>query len=182
MNERTHSEVSLEDRGWLQQIAEAAAAVKRLADHFDDQGVRERHQSGPGFDEGQLRVELEFRAMRNALGNFGRRGQSDVALLRSPHLLDGRLLLERSSLPKETDSILVFYRTQESRRFNLRDGHHRGDRDDEQPDFEYFRPESEEGRVEYLVLNVGDCDVVTGVQVDDAYGNPLRLGLPHRED
>ncbi|MFI5527477.1 hypothetical protein ACIA8O_02865 [Kitasatospora sp. NPDC051853] len=149
---------STDSQRLLQQIAEAAEAVKRLADHFDGQAPRDRRgfDGARGFDEEQLDIELEFRALRNGLGNFGRRGNSDIVLMRSPRHKGDRLVFADRSLPGATDRIVVRYPG--------------GERTT-------FRPDQLEHGQE---LEVG-TEAVSAVQLLDRHGTVIRLGIPYRD-
>lgn len=111
--------------------------------------------SRQGPTEDQLDLEIRFRALRNALGNFGRRGTSDVALLRSPSLRDGQLTFATGTLPK-TGSIVVLKRDGTSDTYGM--------------------DKLTGGSPPTLPVK---ADVV-GVRIDDEAGNPVKFGVPHR--
>jgi hypothetical protein len=111
---------------------------------------RDRPIPALGYD--QLQLELRFRAARNGLGNFGRHGERDVALLPEPELDGGTLRF--APLPPDARTVIL------------------------------FRADGE--RLGQIQVEGGDAPVirevpeVAWVQVDDAHGNPVRLGFPRR--
>jgi hypothetical protein len=103
-----------------------------------------------GYD--QLQVELRFRAVRNGLGSFGRHGERDVALLPAPKLDGGTLRF--APLPPDAGTVILF-----------------------RADGERLGQIHVEGGEAPVIQDVPD---VAWVQVDDAHGNPIRLGFPRQ--
>ncbi|GAA3087679.1 hypothetical protein [Streptosporangium carneum] len=114
-------------------------------------------QQQPAMNAGQREIELRFRALRNMLGNFGRRGEPDVALL--PVELhtgyDHDRLVFAAGLPKGAHAVTRFYRdgTQEKTDVDSLVG------------------------CPPVLDNPGD---VVAVQVTDVKGNPIAFGLIRR--
>jgi hypothetical protein len=102
-----------------------------------------------GYD--QLQLGLRFRAVRNGLGDFGRHGGRDVALLLPAPELDGGTL-RFAPLPQDARTVILF-----------------------RADGKRLRDRQVEGGDTPVIEGVPD---VAWVQVDDAHANPLRLGFP----
>ena len=150
----------------LEQVV-ANQAVQAVADLHDERAElieaemrrrrADRHGRGTpagGLAYPQLQLVLFFRSVRNGLGNLGRHGERDVALIPAPRLSeDGTLTFavplplaaERLNLVKSDGAVLGSLTVE-------------GDR----------MPVSEKA---------GD---VAWVQIDDTYGNPILLGVPFR--
>lgn len=136
-----------------------------VAQEAHTKALRDVKQEPARMTYEQAKVELRFRAVRNALGSLGRRGgPTDVALI-SPllHHLGGdkaQLDLEFTvgMLPENARFLLLSYRNQADREVDLNS-------------VKRVRNRST------IVPDVGD---VTGVQVDDVAHLPLRFGIPHR--
>jgi hypothetical protein len=112
----------------------------------------------------QQHLILQFRALRNGLGNFGRHGETpDKAILASPEISPGHsrgngyTLTFVEPLPRGTASILLRY-----------------------PRREAVYPVSDVDD-EYWELPISDPEV-TSVEVWDVHGEPLAVGIPHFHD
>lgn len=111
----------------------------------------------------QQHLILQFRALRNGLGNFGRHGETpDKAILASPEISpdswENRYTLTFvEPLPRGTANILLRYPRREAL-------YQVSDVDDE-----------------YWELPISDPEV-TSVEVWDVHGEPLAVGIPHFHD
>ncbi|WP_041312369.1 hypothetical protein [Mycobacterium sp. JS623] len=114
--------------------------------------------SQPSLTDAQTRLVLQFRAIRNSLGNFGRHGEAQFnVFMTPPHIDKGAKLLTffEPGLPRETRSIVL--RLSGGKRPTTFDV---GDVDDYKWD-----------------VAITDTDV-TSVEAVDAYGTPLSFGVP----
>jgi hypothetical protein len=119
------------------------------------QGDR-RGYGGPagGLAYPQLQLGLFFRSVRNGLGNLGRHGEHDAALLPAPNLSKDGTLRFVAPLPLAAE------------RLNLM-----------KSDGTVLAAATGVGGQQPVIRNVGE---VAWVQVDDKYGNPILLGVPVR--
>ncbi len=114
----------------------------------------------------QQQLILQFRALRNGLGNFGRHGETpDKAILASPDISPGDARNARytltfvEALPSRAASILLRY---------------------PHPPFESFYSVGDVDN-EYWEIVIADPEVAS-VEVWDAHGEPLAVGVPHFHD
>jgi hypothetical protein len=109
-----------------------------------------------GMSPEQASTEIRFRAMRNALGSNGQRGETDLALLPSPLHDVAMCVLLVVGLPAEGDTLLL-------------------SRADGAPDsYEIADLPCVDGA--RLIRGVGP--EVVAVQVNDRFGRPIRFGIP----
>jgi hypothetical protein len=151
----------------LEQVV-ANQAVQAVA-NMDDQRaelieaeMRQRQGDRPGYGGpaaglaySQLQLGLFFRSVRNGLGNLGRNGERDAALIPAPRLSGDGTLTFVAPLPLTAE------------RLNLVAG-----------DGTVFATATDVGGEQPEISNAG---AVAWVQIDDKFGNPILLGVPVRD-
>jgi hypothetical protein len=104
-----------------------------------------------GLNPAQRRLVLEFRALRNGLGNLARHGDQTVVLMRRPQLNQFGILTFADPLPPGSANLRIF------------------DRNGTQLDERHVSGGTTS------VENVGEA---ASVQIDDHQGEPILLGFP----
>jgi hypothetical protein len=106
-----------------------------------------------GLNPAQRRLVLDFRALRNGLGNLARHGDQTVVLMRRPTLNQFGILTFADPLPPGSAKLRIF------------------DRNGTQLD---------ERHVSAGTTSVEHVDEAASVQIDDPQGEPILLGFPVR--
>jgi hypothetical protein len=131
-------------------VEEFLAQLTRIAD------AQGRQQQQPlAVEKQQLRIALRYGAVRNALGNFGRHGETDVALVAPPPTLNVTTrALTLNTLPSNAHAVVVYDRADlELQRFPAKVS---------------------------STVDENKVAAVASVEIEDSAGTPFLFGIPVR--